>query len=141
VPGALARRTESLVAPWGRRHPLRGGRVDPAVTEYLEAVPEEHRELFEWVHGLILDACPTAVVGLSYRIPTYRLGRNRLHVGVWAHGVSIYGWKRRGDGGLTARHPGLQTSTGTIQLRPEDRATVSDQEIRELARRVLADAS
>ena len=29
---------------------------------------------------------------LSYHIPTYEVGRRRLYVGVWKHGVSIYGW-------------------------------------------------
>jgi uncharacterized protein YdhG (YjbR/CyaY superfamily) len=115
--------------------------VDPAVTAYIEDIPAEHRDLFDRVHGLILGACPAAVVVLSYKIPTYKLGRNRLHLGVWAHGVSIYGWKRQGDGGFTLRHPELQTSTGTIQLRAADAAAISDEEIRDLARAALVDAT
>ena len=78
---------------------------------------------------------------LSYKIPTDKLGRHRLHLGVWAHGVSIYGWKRQGDGGFTQRHPELQTSTGTIQLRSGDAAAISDEEIRGPAGAVLTDAA
>jgi hypothetical protein len=53
--------------------------------------------------------------------------------------VSIYGWKGQGDGGFTKRHPELQTSTGTIQLKPADAELISDYEIRDLVRSSLAD--
>ena len=111
--------------------------MDEAIVEYVEAIPPEHRALFERIHRLILDACPTVTVGLSYKMPTYRAGDRRLHLAVWKHGVSIYGWKVAGDGGFTARHPDLQTSTGTIRLRPEDAALIADDEFRDLARSAL----
>ena len=41
------------------------------------------------------------------------------------------------DGGFTARHPGLTTSTGTIRLRPGDAAGISDEEFRALVRSAL----
>ena len=66
-------------------------------------------------------------------MPTYRIGKRRLHVGAWAHGISIYGWKAHGDGGFTHRHPELQTSTGTIRLRPSQAVGISDEEIRDFA--------
>jgi hypothetical protein len=111
--------------------------VDPGVAEYVAALQADQRLLFERIHSLILDACPTAQVVLSYKMPTYRLGKRRLHVGAWAHGISIYGWKAHGDGGFTQRHPELQTSTGTIQLRPNQAPTISDDEFRGLARAAL----
>jgi uncharacterized protein YdhG (YjbR/CyaY superfamily) len=109
------------------------------VATYVEAIPVEHRELFERVHALVVEACPEASVGLAYNMPAYSVGRRRLSVGAWAHGVSIYGWKRYGDGGFTARHPDLRTSTGTIRLTPEDAAAIEDDEIRALARAALLD--
>jgi hypothetical protein len=80
---------------------------------------------------------PDAAVVLSYRIPTYKVGRHRLFLGVWQHGVSIYGWAHDGDAGFTARHSELKTSTGTIRLRPEDAAGIPDDEFRELVRAAL----
>ncbi|HYA44546.1 MAG TPA: DUF1801 domain-containing protein [Acidimicrobiales bacterium] len=112
--------------------------MDQTVSEYVDAIPPEHRALFDRVHRLILDACPGAALVLAYKMPTYKLGTRRLHLGVWKHGISIYGWKRQGDGGFTARHPELRTSTGTIQLRSETGEAISDDEIRDLARSVLA---
>jgi uncharacterized protein YdhG (YjbR/CyaY superfamily) len=112
--------------------------MDQAVADYINAIPAEHRALFDRVHRLILDACPDAAVVLSYKMPTYRLGIRRLHVGVWKHGVSLYGWKAHGDGGFTDRHPESQTSTGTIRVRTDAAASIPDDDFRALARTALA---
>ena len=111
--------------------------MDPEVSTYIAAMPPEHRQLFDRIHELILEACPTGEIVFSYKMPTYQVGKRRLHVGTWKHGISIYGWKAHGDGGFTSRHPELQTSTGTIRLPIEQQATISDEEIRELARAAL----
>ena len=112
--------------------------MDQAVSDYIDAIPAEHRALFDRIHRLILDACPDAVVVLSYTMPTYRVGTRRLHVGVWKHGVSLYGWKAHGDGGFTARHPEAQTSTGTIRIRTDTAASIPDADFRALASTALA---
>jgi uncharacterized protein YdhG (YjbR/CyaY superfamily) len=111
--------------------------VDDAVRSYIDAIPAGHRPLFDRLHRLILAAYPDAAVVLSYKMPTYRVGRRSLHVGVWKHGVSIYGWQQGRDAGFTARHPELQSSTGTIRLRPEDAAGIPDEELRDLVRSAL----
>ncbi len=108
-----------------------------AVRAYIDAVPVDHRPLFDRLHRLILEVRPDAAVKLSYGMPTYTVARRRLLVGAWQHGLSIYGWKQGGDGGFSARHPELRTSTGTIQLRPQDAATIEDEELRDLVRAVL----
>lgn len=111
--------------------------VDEAVRGYIDAIPSEHRPLFDRLHQL-MATYPDAAVVLSYKMPTYKLGRSRLYVGAWKHGVSIYGWKQGRDGGFTTRHPELTTSKGTIQLRPENAAVISDEEFRDLVRSALA---
>ena len=104
---------------------------------YIDAIPPEHRPLFERIHRLILAAYPDVTVVLSYRMPTYKVGGRRLYVGAWKHGVSIYGWQQRGEASFTARHPGLRTSKGTIKLRPEDAAGIPDDDLRDLVRSAL----
>lgn len=111
--------------------------MDEAVTAYIAAIPAAHRPLFDRLHELILAAYPDAAVVLSYKMPTYKVGSCRLHVGAWKHGVSIYGWQPGRDAGFIARHPELKTSTGTIRLRPEDAAGISDPELRDLVRSAL----
>ena len=107
------------------------------MSRYVEAIDPALRPLFDRLHGLALEVQPDASVGLSYGMPTYRVGRRRLHLGVWRHGVSIYGWDEAGDGGFLARHQELRTSKGTIQVRPEVAEGIADQEFRELLRSAL----
>lgn len=111
--------------------------VDPAVQGYIDAITPERRPLFDRLHQLILQVRPDVAVVLSYQIPTYKAGRRRLHLGVWKHGVLVYGWQQGRDAGFTSRHPRLKTSKGTIQLRPEDAAGIPDEELRDLVRAAL----
>jgi uncharacterized protein YdhG (YjbR/CyaY superfamily) len=111
--------------------------MDQDVREYIDAIPAEHRSLFDRLHRLILEAHPEAVVSISYKIPTYKVGSRRLYLATWAHGASIYGWQEGRDAGFTTRHPGLITGKATIRLRPEDAASIPDDELRNLARAAL----
>jgi uncharacterized protein YdhG (YjbR/CyaY superfamily) len=115
------------------------GVVDDAVRAYIDAIAPAHRPMFDRLHRLVIETQPDAQVVLSYEIPTYKVGGRRLFVGVWKHGLSIYGWERGRAAAFTARHPQLQTSKGTIQLRPDDDAGISDDELRELVRAALTD--
>jgi uncharacterized protein YdhG (YjbR/CyaY superfamily) len=112
--------------------------MDDAVRDYIDAIPSEHRPLFDRLHRLVLEAHPEAAVVLSYQIPTYKVGRRRLFLGVWKHGVSVYGWQEGRDAGFSERHPELRTSKGTIRLRPADAADIPDDELRDLARAALS---
>lgn len=105
--------------------------------DYIDAIAPENRPLFDRLHGLILAAYPDATVALSYQIPAYQVGKRRLYVGAWKHGLSLYGWQQDRDAGFTSRHPALRTSKGTIQLRPEDAAGLPDAELRDLVRAAL----
>jgi hypothetical protein len=107
------------------------------VRRYVESAPPEHRALFDRVHALILEVHPGADVVISYQMPTYRVGRRRLHVATWAHGVSLYGWSQGHDGGFTERHPELLSGKGTIRLRPQDSTRISDDELRDVIRSAL----
>jgi len=120
--------------------PGREQTVDEAVRDYIDAIPAAHRPLFDRLHRLILAAYPDAAVVLSYKMPTYKVGRSRLCLGAWKHGVSIY-WQQGRDGGFTARHPELRTSTGTIRLRPQEAAGIPDEELSDLVRSALGSPS
>ena len=111
--------------------------MDEAVRDYIEAIAPERRPLFDRVHRLVLEVHPDAEVVLSYQMPAYRVGRRRLFVGAWRHGVSIYGWGEGGDAGFTARHPELKSGRGTIRLRTEAAGAIPDDELRDLVRAAL----
>ena len=118
-----------------------GAQVDADVRDYIDAIPAAHRPLFDRLHRLILTAGRSGgrdvTVVMAYKMPTYRAGGRRVHLGVWKHGVSVYGWRKDDDGGFVARHPALKTSTGTLRLRPEDAAAISDEEFLGLSRGAL----
>ena len=118
--------------PPGPRLTIHTERVDQAVSDYVEAIAAEHRALFDRLYELILEVRPDAQVVISYKIPTFKVGKSRLYLGAWKHGLSIYGWGTEHDGGFAARHPELVTSKGTIQLRPSEAAEISDDELRDL---------
>ncbi|WP_329158254.1 DUF1801 domain-containing protein [Streptomyces sp. NBC_01717] len=111
--------------------------MDKEVRDYIDGIPAEHRPLFDRLHRLILEAHPGAAVVISYRIPTYKVGSRRLHVGAWNHGVSLYGWQQGRDAGFATRHPALISGRATIRLRPDDAASIPDDELRDLARAAL----
>jgi uncharacterized protein YdhG (YjbR/CyaY superfamily) len=111
--------------------------MDDAVKAYIDAIAPEQRPLFDRLHLLVLKTRPNAEVVISYKIPTYKVGRKRLFLAVWKHGISIYGWNQGEDAGFGARHPELITGRGTIQLRPADLAAIPDEEFGELVRAAL----
>lgn len=110
--------------------------VDEAVQRYIDAIPAGHRSLFDRLHGLVLAAYPDAAVVISYQIPTYQVGRRRLYIGAWQHGLSVYGWPQERDDFIT-RHPELKSSKGTIRLSPQDAAGLPDDELRDLVHAAL----
>jgi len=112
------------------------GPVDEAVRRYQDEMNNEHRALFDRLHQLIMATCPDAEVVLSYGMPTYRTGRRRLNIGAWKHGLSLYVSPNR-DGGFSARHPELAAGKGTIKLRPEDAAGITEAELQDLIRAAL----
>jgi uncharacterized protein YdhG (YjbR/CyaY superfamily) len=112
--------------------------MDDAVRAYIDAIAPEHRPLFDRIHRLVLEAHPGAAVEITYQMPTYKVGRRRVFVAVWKHGVSIYGSEHGGGAGFSARHPELKTSRGTLQLRSAAAASIPDDELRDLFRAALA---
>jgi hypothetical protein len=112
------------------------GVMDDAVRDYRDEMASEYRPVFDRLDQLITGTCPEAEVVLSYGMPTYRVGRRRLNIGVWQHGLSVYVSPNR-DGGFSGRHPELAAGKGTIRLRPEDAARIGDDEFADLVRAAL----
>jgi hypothetical protein len=111
--------------------------MDARVQSYIEGVDPGYRPLFDRVHRLIMTAHPDADVVLSYQMPTYKVGKRRLYVGAWQHGISLYGWGRGHDGGFAERHPELLAGKGTIRLRPPDADALGDEELSSLVSAAL----
>ena len=105
---------------------------------YVAAIDPEHRALFDRVEGLICEVASDVERVWSYKLPTYVVGKRRLHVGVWSHGLSIYGWEHGRDAGLSDRHPELAGGKGTLKLSPSAAAGIDDDELRSFFAAVFA---
>ena len=103
-----------------------------AVQAYIDGVTPAHRPLFERLHALVLAAHPDADLSLAYDMPAHAVGRRRLSLGAWAHGVSVYGWRRDNDGGFVARHPELMHGRATIRIGAAKAEGISDDDLRGL---------
>ena len=106
--------------------------MDEDLAAYIEGIPTAQRPLFDRLHTIVLAEHPDAEMALSYGMAGYRVGRRRLNLGVWKHGVSVYGWRNDRDGGFVARHPRLSSGKGTIRISPRDAEEISDEELRAL---------
>ncbi len=106
--------------------------------EYVAAVPETHRALFERVDRLLREGRDDLETDLSYGILRYRrpgparARRPALYLGVWKHGVSLYGWSTDRDGGFGERHPDLLGGRGTLKLTQARAGEVPDEDLRAL---------
>ena len=112
--------------------------MDPDVQAYIEAIDPDHRALFDRLQRLVFEAAPDATTKISYQMPTYVVGKRRLSIGAWKHGLSLYGWREYGDDDFIARHPELKTSKGTIQITPDAAEGIPDSDFLELLQRALA---
>jgi uncharacterized protein YdhG (YjbR/CyaY superfamily) len=111
--------------------------MDDEVWTYIDGVDPRHRTLFDRIHNLILEVHPQASVSISHNMPSYKVGKRRMYIGSWKHGVSVYGWDHDHDGGFAERHPDLMSGKGTLQLRPDAAAGIDDEELRSLVRAAL----
>jgi hypothetical protein len=111
---------------------------DQDVRAYVEALPLAGRALFDRFHALAVAEHPEASVTWSYKMPTYVVGERRLHVAVWRHGLSLYGWDADRDGGFCDRYPDLCGARGTLKLPHADVARIPDDHLRDLVRATFA---
>lgn len=100
------------------------------VAAYVAAIHPDRRPLFDRVHRLVLEACPDADVVIAYKMPTYVVGTHRLHVGVWKHGLSFYGWEPAAGSDLVTGRPHLDSGKGTLRLPLAEAAGIGDEELR-----------
>lgn len=111
---------------------------DEDVRSYVDALDPDGRALFDRFSGLVLAEHPDATVVWSYKLPTFVVGERRLHVGVWKHGLSLYGWDADRSGGFCDRYPHLCGDRGTLKLPHRESAQIPDEHLRDLVRATLA---
>ncbi len=103
--------------------------VPPDVQTNLDGIAAEHRPMWDRVEGLIRVLHPDVELLITYGMPTFVVGELRLPVGVWKHGLSLYGLNESNDAGFIARHLELSTGRGTVKLPTKRADDFSDEEL------------
>jgi uncharacterized protein YdhG (YjbR/CyaY superfamily) len=111
-------------------------RIDPAVSQFIKAIPALQRPLFDRLHGLILELYPEAAISISYQIPCYRTPGGKVFLGLWKSGVSLHAIKFEVIAEFKARYPEIKTGKGSLNFRTTDRFT--DASVRKVLRQVLS---
>jgi uncharacterized protein YdhG (YjbR/CyaY superfamily) len=106
--------------------------MDSAVQRYIDAIPDGHRQLFDRLQSLILELYPHAEVRISYQIPTYKVGRRRVYLGLWKNGVSLHAIDVET---FKQRHPSIKTGKGSVNFKLTDELPEAD--IREVIKRAI----
>lgn len=86
--------------------------------------------MWDRVERLVRERHPDVELRITYDMPTFVVGERRLPVGVWKHGLSLYGLHEDNDAGFIARHPELWSGRGTVKLPTKRAAEFTDDELR-----------
>src|SRR5579862_7473860 len=106
--------------------------MDPAVQSYIDAIPESKRPLFDRLQSLILDLYPDAEILFSYKIPTYKVGRRRVYLGLWKDGVSLHAIDPEP---FKQRHRSIKTGRGSLNFKLTD--DVPEADVRDAIQRAI----
>lgn len=96
------------------------------VAAWIADVPPEHRGLFDTLHYLILDTLPAAKVALSYNMPTYKIGSQRVSLAHWKGGVTLCTTTAEPVADFRRRHPQFGGGKVTIQFAPDQELPTAD---------------
>lgn len=61
------------------------------IDEYINAAPENVREILETIRQLVKEEAPEAVETISYQMPTFKLkGKSVVHFAAWKDHIGFY---------------------------------------------------
>jgi uncharacterized protein YdhG (YjbR/CyaY superfamily) len=113
--------------------------MDEAVQTYIDAIPADRKPLFDRLQSLILELYPDAEIVISYQIPTYKARGERISLGLWEKGVSLYTTDPQHIENFRSRHPTIKTGKASLNFKLTDELPEDD--IREVIRQAIQRAS
>lgn len=100
--------------------------MNTQVKEYISRVPEERSEKFQTLHSLIISAYPDAVVDMTYKMPTYKVGEGWVALANQKNYISLYTCGYHHIETFKKNHPKIKTGKGCINFRDKDPLPVED---------------
>ena len=95
------------------------------VARYLQGLPPVREARVRFLNDLILELYPDAVVDMSYKMPTYRVGSGWVAVANQRQYVSLYTCGPHHIGDFKAKYPQIKTGKGCINFRDKDELPVA----------------
>ncbi len=100
--------------------------MKPEVEAYFYAIPAARQEVVATLHQMIMQLYPQAELDMQYRMPTYHVDTGWVAVANQKHYVSLYTCGYHHIGEFKARHPGIKTGKGCINLKVSDPLPLED---------------
>ena len=98
------------------------------IDAYLANIPGHRRERFQDIVRLIKSLYPQAQASMKYRMPTYDNGQGWVAVANQKRYISVYTCSAEHISDFKARHPGIQTGKGCINIKDKDVLALQDLE-------------
>ncbi len=100
--------------------------MNAEVGSYINSVPAERRERFDTLHALIVKLYPAAVVDMSYRMPTYKIGEGWVALANQKKYISLYTCGYHHIAAFKENNPGIKTGKGCINFKDTDDLPIKD---------------
>lgn len=98
--------------------------MDSELENYIRSVPANRSERFNMLHSLILELYPDAVVSMSYKMPTYKMGSGWVALANQKNYISLYTCGYHHIESFKEKYPEFKTGKGCINFRDKDELPV-----------------
>ncbi len=100
--------------------------MNPEVENYIKSVPIERSERFNTLHLLIIELYPAAIVDMSYKMPTYKVGEGWVALANQKSYISLYTCGYHHIESFIEKHPNIKTGKGCINFKDKDTLPIKD---------------
>ena len=104
--------------------------------QYAEGVPVAFRPMFDRLHALILEVRPEAEVVMQYQVPTYKVGKAKVFLGIWKRGVTLYTTDPANLDEFKLAHPKTKVNKASINFRADQ--DLPEDDVRAVVERALS---
>ena len=105
------------------------------IEHYVREIPEDRSDRFHSLHSLIISLYPDAVVDMTYKMPTYKVGEGWVALANQKNYISLYTCGYHHIESFKEKHPNIKTGKGCINFRDKDPLPLK--EIEEVVRHAI----
>lgn len=96
------------------------------VSAYIDALPAEHRPLYDLLHELAINTIPDVMVVFSYSMPAYLGAKDRISLSDGPRGVSLSARVPEPIAAFHVKHPNFKVGKISVLFPPTEEVPVDD---------------